>query len=202
MSLIPPNVMTQDKAYIMCKDMVYHIAHKFAGSAHQKEQVLDDLVQAGMVGLMKAVTKYDNRRKVKFSTFARYYIYSAVYKECVLNGTQIRKTSSDPALKQVFEEFMDTVLDETTDIFTDAVQGKLSCIIKKRLKHFPIRHRNMFIKMHGLFGTKPLKASKIAKQYKLSLSRVHQICRGIHDYIEANTSKKEVGELLKELDTV
>ena len=200
-STVQPSTITQEHAYMICKDMVYHIAHKFAGSAHQKEQLLDDLIQAGMVGLMQAVTKYDNRRKVKFSTFARYYIYSAIYKERVLNNTLIRKTSSDPALKQVFEEFVDHFIDNDTCVIAESIHNELSKRIKRKLRKFPVKHRNMFIRRYGLFGTAVKPTAVIAKQNKVSKSRVHQICKNIKQHLKDNMSNNEVGDLLKALDT-
>lgn len=46
--------------------LVYSIAHKLAGRGVE----LDDLVQIGSIGLMKAIQKFDTTYDVKFSTYA------------------------------------------------------------------------------------------------------------------------------------
>lgn len=57
---------------IVCKslDLVKPIVRKFGNLGESKE----DLLQIGYIGLIKAVDRFEVRRKVKFSTFARYWI--------------------------------------------------------------------------------------------------------------------------------
>jgi RNA polymerase sigma-B factor len=51
-------------------DLVERIARGFTGAG----EPLEDLMQEGFVGLMKAIDSYDVRRKVKFSTYASHAI--------------------------------------------------------------------------------------------------------------------------------
>ena len=46
--------------------LVYTIVRRFAGRGHEME----DLVQIGSIGLMKAIDKFDTSFDVKFSTYA------------------------------------------------------------------------------------------------------------------------------------
>ena len=46
--------------------LVYTIAKRFAGRGHEME----DLIQIGSIGLIKAIDKFDNSFDVKFSTYA------------------------------------------------------------------------------------------------------------------------------------
>lgn len=54
--------------------LVYHIAQKdYKGLWN-----LDDLVQEGIVGLMRAVDKFDHERGVRFMTYASYWIHQSM----------------------------------------------------------------------------------------------------------------------------
>lgn len=46
--------------------LVYTIVRRFAGRGHEME----DLVQIGSIGLIKAIDKFDTAFEVKFSTYA------------------------------------------------------------------------------------------------------------------------------------
>jgi RNA polymerase sigma factor for flagellar operon FliA len=57
------------------------LVHIVAGMVRRslpKHVLLDDLVQAGMVGLLDAATKYDPRREVKFESYAKFRIRGAI----------------------------------------------------------------------------------------------------------------------------
>jgi RNA polymerase sigma factor FliA len=46
-----------------------------------KHVLVDDLVQAGVIGLLDALTKYDPRRRVQFQTYAKFRIRGAILDE-------------------------------------------------------------------------------------------------------------------------
>jgi len=69
--------------------LVANIARKsrrFAGHI----LTLEDLIQEGCIGLMRAVQKFDYRRGYKFSTYASYWIRQAIFRSIADHGRSIR----------------------------------------------------------------------------------------------------------------
>jgi RNA polymerase primary sigma factor len=69
--------------------LVANIARKsrrFAGHI----LTLEDLIQEGCLGLMRAVQKFDYRRGYKFSTYASYWIRQAIFRAIADHGRSIR----------------------------------------------------------------------------------------------------------------
>ena len=67
--------------------LVQSIANKFSVPAHLDR---DDIVQDGMIGLDKAVEKFDWRRGYKFSTYATWWIRQAIQRGLEASATTIR----------------------------------------------------------------------------------------------------------------
>lgn len=69
--------------------LVANIARKSQRfSAHRLS--LEDRIQEGCVGLMRAVQKFDYRRGYKFSTYASYWIRQAIFRSVADHGRSIR----------------------------------------------------------------------------------------------------------------
>ena len=62
----PQRVRIRDEIVTMNLPLVNHLARRYAGRGEQ----LDDLVQVGTIGLIKAVDRFDIGRGLEFSTFA------------------------------------------------------------------------------------------------------------------------------------
>jgi len=67
--------------------LVQSIANRFSVPAHLDRE---DIVQDGMIGLEKAVEKYDWRRGYKFSTYATWWIRQSVQRGLEASATTIR----------------------------------------------------------------------------------------------------------------
>ncbi len=67
--------------------LVQSIANKFSVPVHLDR---DDIVQDGMIGLQKAVEKFDWRRGYKFSTYATWWIRQAIQRGLEASATTIR----------------------------------------------------------------------------------------------------------------
>ena len=83
----------KDKIIHNYKPLVYHFAKIYGGG-----YCMDDLVQSGMMGLLKAIDRYDNNKGASFTTYASHYIIGEIrhyvrkeakyYKPGCINGMQ------------------------------------------------------------------------------------------------------------------
>lgn len=58
--------------------LVYKVARRFLAAGEERGMTYDDLVQEGMIGLIRAVGKFDPGRGCKFSTMATWWIRQAI----------------------------------------------------------------------------------------------------------------------------
>ncbi len=77
---------------------VVFVAHKYSGYGLP----LDDLIQEGNIGLMKAVRNYDYTRGFKLITFAIHSITSEIQRYVMSNWSLVKLTSSKPIKKLFF----------------------------------------------------------------------------------------------------
>lgn len=75
--MIPDNINSYEYLVKQNQGLVYHIVNRFHVSPFDR----DDLIQAGMMGLLEAIKKYDINKDVAFSTYAVKYILGNVKKE-------------------------------------------------------------------------------------------------------------------------
>ena len=66
--------------------LVISVAKKYAGQSLE----LDDLIQEGIVGLIKAIRKFDWRRGHKFSTYATWWVRQTITRAIIEQGRTIR----------------------------------------------------------------------------------------------------------------
>lgn len=63
---------------------------------------MPDLIQEGILGLMKAVTKYDPARGVRLSTYASWWIRAYIYQYTMANARVVRMVTTYPQRKLFF----------------------------------------------------------------------------------------------------
>jgi len=64
-----------DEVIIKMNNLVYSIARKFTSD----KTMLEDLYQQGVIGIINAFNNFDSSVDIKFSSYARMYIYGEIY---------------------------------------------------------------------------------------------------------------------------
>ena len=80
--------------------LVYHIVNRFNVSSFDR----DDLIQAGMMGLLEAIKKYNINYNTKFSTYAIPYILGNIKKEYNIQNSVISSSYYINLIKKVQKE--------------------------------------------------------------------------------------------------
>src|SRR3954463_6936996 len=88
---------------------VVAVAKKFANRGAR----LDDLVQEGNVGLMKAIEHFDSKKNVRFATYAVWWIRAYITRYLKDNRSQVRGGESERASMSDFS--LDTPIEEDGD---------------------------------------------------------------------------------------
>lgn len=78
--------MNRDEIIMNNIPLVNSIAKKYVGKGLE----LEDLIQEGIIGLMTAYDKYDNKYDVKFSTYATYWVRQSISRAVADKGRSIR----------------------------------------------------------------------------------------------------------------
>jgi len=85
---------------------VVSVAKKFARRGNR----LDDLIQEGNVGIMKAIEHFDPKKNVRFATYAVWWIRAYITRYLKDNRSQVRGGEGERASMSDFS--LDTTLDE------------------------------------------------------------------------------------------
>jgi RNA polymerase primary sigma factor len=98
---------------------VVAVARKYAGRGGAR---LDDLVQEGNVGLMKAIEHFDSRKNVRFATYAVWWIRAYITRSLKDNRSQVKGGESERISMQDFS--LDTpVGDDDDTTFLERLEG-------------------------------------------------------------------------------
>jgi RNA polymerase sigma-32 factor len=91
-----------------------------------------DLVQEGTIGLMQATARFDPDRDVRFSTYAAWWIRSAM-QDYVLRNWSIVRTGTTAAQKSLFfnlRRLRARIEDSSGDAFGDAGRRQIAAVLK------------------------------------------------------------------------
>nr|MCH9697463.1 sigma-70 family RNA polymerase sigma factor [Gammaproteobacteria bacterium] len=66
--------------------LIKYLAHQY----HPQNMTQEDILQEGVVGLLRAVDRFDHRRRLRFSTYATYWIQQAITRSMSKNDKLVR----------------------------------------------------------------------------------------------------------------
>lgn len=166
--------------------LVFHWAKRYQSYAD-----LDDLIQEGTIGLMRAVDKFEWERGFKFSTYATWWIRQALQR--AIDKNQFSEISLDQPVGE----------DESTSLgelaagqevgFEDDVESYIIARdLKKAIEELPEEERSVIKLRFGIDGRAPKSLESVAKELNLGIRRVRRIEREALSHLRA---KKELSSL-------
>ena len=178
--------------------LIYSIAKKYSSYND-----IDDLYQAGSIGVIKAINKYDKNSNVKFSTYAYKYIYGEMCK-LVREDKEIKVSRNIVKLKNNIEKarcilsqklgrdptnielatFLEINIDELEEVL------KINTSVQSIDK--PINSDGKEINLYDVIESKEMDINTLIA-LKDSLSKLDQTSRKILTY-SMNMTEKEVGQ--------
>jgi RNA polymerase primary sigma factor len=132
---------------------------------------LEDLVNEGNIGLMKAVERFDPERGVRFITYAVWWIRQAMLRALKAQGRlpQVSVSEVLEAGEASLEDFSFLHPDEEFDRKTTRTQ------IANALHQLPERERRILDQRYGLSARPPSTLAQMGESCHLSRERIRQL---------------------------
>jgi RNA polymerase sigma factor (sigma-70 family) len=94
------DIEARDKLIFSNEKLVQQFAHRVAARTNKKTISYEDLYQEGMLGLLKALEKFDLERGIKFTSYAWFYIKKYV-NAAAYNNLHMCKLPTTPSKKKL-----------------------------------------------------------------------------------------------------
>ena len=155
--------------------LVAHIVKKYYISANDQ----DDLISIGTIGLIKAVKRYDFKKKIKFATYAS----RCIENEILMYFRSLKKSANDLFIGDGSgkDENGNLLLYSNLLISPENVEDSVDLNLKKD-KIYEImqevlteREQKVLTYRYGLYNTTPLTQSETAKCLNISRSYVSRL---------------------------
>lgn len=133
-----------------------------------------DLISEGNIGLIKAAKKYDPQKKIKFSSYAVWWIKASI-NECIerYNG-KVNCCLIDDSLTDVRENYYDSI-NEDFEKNVSLIQGRKTAV-EDLIKCLEEREKRIIMLFYGLGNyERGLNLEEISKEMHLTKERVRQI---------------------------
>ncbi len=172
-----------------------------------------DIIEAGNIGLIKAVERFDYKKGYKFSTFASYYIKSQIIKEIYKNNRIIRRPFNQERLISKKLKTIQTVLslddsfpnsidgtepllyfieDEENNIYNEINQIEIKEIIKDILNTLTPRQKEVLLLRFGFDDGNYKTLRKVGSILKISDEGVRKIEQKAFTKIRKNNNLKDI----------
>lgn len=175
--------------------LVAHISKKY----HNKNDISDDLISIGTIGLIKAVNTFNSDKGVRLSSYAA----RCIENEILMYFRNTNKSSLDISIDEPIETdkngniltLIDTIA--CNNSIEDEIDKKIEIqnLNNQIIKLLSPRERIIIYLRYGLNRTKPLTQREVAKKLKISRSYVSRLEKKSlnklkESLIEINTNRK------------
>ena len=164
------------------RKLIAFIARKYLPGDFSTNRIeVDDLIQSGYFGFIKAINAYDASKNYKFSTYLTYYVKNAIRRELGIDSRNIKKdallcsSSIDSPLRLNDDESEFTLADlipaedKYEGLCEKIATDRLISIVLHELDKLDEFHRDILIKRY----IKNMSLSEVAKELNCSRNNVH-----------------------------
>lgn len=167
---------------------------------------LEDLIQEGFAGLIKAIDRFDLSLKTKLSTYATWWIRDALGKAVKRHvfAHRIEGAEGEGSLAQVLS--IDEEMGDDGDRYAETIpapereeppwaeEEEVQERLKAALKRLAPRDLFVLMSRYGLFGFKPMSQAELAAKLGVSETRVRQIEARAHESLARILRESGLGD--------
>ena len=156
--------------------LVAHIVKKYTNN---NNDMTDDLISIGTIGLIKGIDTYKNNKKTKITTYAA----RCIQNEILMHFRANKKSNNDVYLEDSIGydkegndvNLIDVLIQKDLDLIDYLTKKDNINELKKYLQMLTPREKEIIVKRYGLNNQKEMTQKGIAKELKISRSYVSRI---------------------------
>lgn len=175
--------------------LVVYIAKKYINLCDGGIVEFDDLMMAGMLGLVKGVDTYDISRKVKLST----YVSKCINNEILMYLRKCRKIVTGVSLDDEFNinddckglKLMDTICD-TKDSYREIIRNVEYLRIRELVDDLEYMDKRIIEMSFGFIDDKIYTQKEIANEFGLSQAYISRKVRMITKCLKKKLEKEDI----------
>lgn len=186
----------ETRNYLITKNqgLVYYVIYKkFYNTSYD----LDDLIQIGNIGLIKAINTFDVSKNVKFSTYATKCIKTEIL---LFFRKQERHDKIESVENNICQDIngkdisLFNFLPSDTNLEEDYIKEELYTNLRKIIEGLKEEERNLIILFYGLYGNRRHSQKELSMIFNISQPA---ICRKIKKIIKKIRIKLDKLELIE-----
>lgn len=167
------------------RGLVHRMAYRYA----RPENDLEELVQVGQIGMLRAIELFDVNRGFQFSTYATCWLRQAIGRFVCSSDRVIHVPAAKAFKTQIPVASLDALMDDGSQSFGDGMEGEpvdmdadmnrqdQGQLIDWALGRMPLRLARIIRLRHGIGGGTPKSLRRIAHIMGISAERVRQLER-------------------------
>lgn len=159
-------------------NLIYSIINKHFYSTNYE---LEDLVSAGLFGLIEATDAFDLQRNLKFSTLASKCIYNSIFRYIRSCNTVKRKAlvlNFDDIVYQDYKNNsikLEDLIGTDENIVTDEVKKNIYLnLLYEEIDKLDERDKQIITLYYGLCGNNKLTPKNISQNFNISYSKIYK----------------------------